>query len=191
MEDVKKIWELVKKYSQVEFLDDNTCTGYAIDVYQDSINKYFIEYLVNYDYLTRVLENYGFVLLPKEEYTRLNLPSSSGLFKDLYNSMVDEIKKDGRKEKDYGNAMQMTAGERTISFLNRYFVYKKVRNVDALKEMERNLGIGMAAAEQPLLAAALAEQPALIQEEASGLANPTISISVKKGKKIGKKLVIV
>ena len=105
--------------------------------------------------------------------------------------MVDEIKKDGRKEKDYGNAMQMTAGERTISFLNRYFVYKKVRNVDALKEMERNLGIGMAAAEQPLLAAALAEQPALIQEEASGLANPTISISVKKGKKIGKKLVIV
>ena len=194
MEDGKKIWELVKKYSQVEFLDDNTCTGYAIDVYQDSINKYFIEYLVNYDYLTRVLENYGFVLLPKEEYTRLNLPSSSGLFKDLYNSMVDEIKKDGRKEKDYGNAMRMTAGERTISFLNRYFVYKKVRNVDALKEMERNLGIGLLA-EQPLLAA---EQPPLIQEEASGVAqiativeNPTISISVKKGKKIGKKLVIV
>ena len=114
--------------------------------------------------------------------------------------MVDEIKKDGRKEKDYGNAMRMTAGERTISFLNRYFVYKKVRNVDALKEMERNLGIGLLAeqpllaaalTEQPLLAAALAEQPPLIQEEASGLANPTISISVKKGKKIGKKLVIV
>ena len=185
MEDGFKIWELVKKYSQVEFLDDNTCTGYAIDVYQDSINKYFIEYLVNYDYLTRVLENYGFILLPKEEYTRLNLPSSSGLFKDLYNSMADEIKKDGRKEKDYGSAMRMSAGERTISFLNRYFVYKKVRNVDALKEMERNLGIG-----QPTTTTSATESAATESATESTTAPAPIMI-VKKGKKLGKKLVIV
>ena len=180
MEDGFKLWELVKKYSQVEFPDDDTCTGYAIDVYQDSINKYFIEYLVNYDYLTRVLENYGFVLLPKEEYTRLNLPSSSGLFKDLYDSMANEIKRDGRKEKDYGTAMRMSAGERTISFLNRYFVYKKVRNVDALKEMERYLGIGQAASAVAVVASDVTESAPM----------PQTSITIKRGKKLGKKLVI-
>ena len=32
---------------------------------------------------------------------------------------------------DYGRAMRMSANERTISFLNNYFIYKKVRSVDA------------------------------------------------------------
>ncbi len=188
MEEKKKIWEVQKKYGQADFLDDATCTGYAIDVYQDSINKYFVEYLVNYTYLTRVLENYGFVLLKKEEYAVLNLPGSTGLFKDLYDLMVDEIKRDGRKEKDYGDARKMSAGERTISFLNRYFIYKKVRNVDALKEMERNLGIGSVSNSK-------ANVVAVQQEEEVVVVEPTIlaaAAPAKKGKKItGKKLVII
>ena len=32
---------------------------------------------------------------------------------------------------EYGEAPNMSAGEREISFLNRYFVYKKVRSVNA------------------------------------------------------------
>ncbi len=190
MEDRKKIWEVQKKYSKVEFLDDATCTGYAIDVYQDSINKYFVEYLVNYTYLTRVLENYGFVLLKKEEYSVLNLPGSTGLFKDLYDLMVDEIKRDGRKEKDYGDALNMTAGERTISFLNRYFIYKKVRNVDALKEMERNLGIGQAAP-QAQVAPQAAPQAAPQLDEEPIVVEPQSAPSLKGRKKTGKKLVII
>ena len=61
-----KIWEVTKKYSFDEYNDED-CFGYGIDVYQESINKTFREYLVNFDYLTRVLENYGFVLLTKDE----------------------------------------------------------------------------------------------------------------------------
>jgi hypothetical protein len=206
LEDGQKIWEVVKKYNQIEFPDDDSCTGYAIDVYQDSINKYFIEYLVNYAYLTRIIENYGFVLLKREEYMVLNMPGSTGLFKDLYDSMLDDIKRDGRKERDYGDAKRMTAGERTISFLNRYFIYKKVRNVDALKEMERNLGIGQgeqAQAEQAQAEQAQApvqeqkqaqqvqeQKQAPVLEEVVLVEEAPAPLKKTKGKKLGKKLVI-
>ena len=124
----KKIWEVVKKYNQREFPADSSCTGYAVDVYQDSINKYFVEYLVNYDYFTKIIQNYGFILLETAEYKNLGLQKSTGLFKDLYETMLT----------DKSNYV-MSSEEKKISFLNRYFVYKKINNVDALKEMERNL----------------------------------------------------
>jgi hypothetical protein len=47
--------------------------------------------------------------------------------------MNNEIKMNKRLANEYGDAPNMTANERTISFLNRFFVYKKVRNVDADK----------------------------------------------------------
>ena len=87
------MWEIKKRYDADTFNDDETSLGYPIDVFQESINKTFREYLVNYEYLTRVLENYGFALLSTEEYKDLNLPSSSGLFNSLHNMMVQESKK--------------------------------------------------------------------------------------------------
>jgi hypothetical protein len=44
--------------------------------------------------------------------------------------MLDEIAKNKFKAKDYYKAPYMTAPERKISFLNRYFVYKKIRTVN-------------------------------------------------------------
>ena len=93
----------------------------------------FAEYLVNFDYLHRVMENYGFKLLPRDEAKNIGLPEGTGLFSELYNYMVDEIKRNPSKKNEYGTAMNMTAYERKISFLNRYFVYKKISNVNAEK----------------------------------------------------------
>jgi hypothetical protein len=53
--------------------------------------------------------------------------------------MLEEIKKNRFKEKDYENAANMSAFERKISFLNRYFVYKKIREVNTEK-VELELG---------------------------------------------------
>jgi hypothetical protein len=39
-----------KQYDASEFLDDESCVGYGIDVYQESINQTFSEYLVNYNF---------------------------------------------------------------------------------------------------------------------------------------------
>jgi len=133
IEDGKKIWEIIKKYDRTDFEDNGSCVGFAIDVFCESINKTFREYLVNYDYLTRVLENYGFVLLSKDEIKEKNLPGSTGMFSELYTIMKNEIKSNKRMANAYGEAPSISVNERTISFLNRFFVYKKVRNVDADK----------------------------------------------------------
>ena len=133
IEDGKKIWEVIKKYDRTDFEDNGSCVGFAIDVFCENINKTFREYLVNYDYLTRVLENFGFVLLTKEELKEKDLPNSTGMFSDLYAIMKNEIKMNKRMANLYGEAPTISINERTISFLNRFFIYKKVRNVDADK----------------------------------------------------------
>lgn len=123
-----KIWEITRQYTNSEFVENDSSLGYAIDVYQETINKVFREYLVNYKYLKRVLENYGFVELNQDELLELGLKSSTAMFSELFNSMKLEIAT--RKRKLFGNAENMTDEEKTISFLNRYFVFKKNRNVD-------------------------------------------------------------
>jgi hypothetical protein len=126
-----KIWEVIKRYDHNEFLDNASSIGYAIDVYQESINKTFREYLVNYDYLTMLLENYGFILITKEEANEFGLPSANGSFGELYRLMEKECATFRKKCVDYGEALDMSSEEKLISFLNKYFVYKKTHNVDA------------------------------------------------------------
>ena len=86
------MWEVQKLYNRTEFETNETSVGYAINVYQESINKVFREFLVNYNYLIRVMENYGFTLITPDEARVLGLPSGSGLFNDLFNYMNDEVK---------------------------------------------------------------------------------------------------
>ena len=126
----KKIWQVTKQYNEDKFENNNSCLGYAIDVYQESINKTFREYLVNYDYLTRLLENYGFVRLTEEECKSLNIPASVGSFNQLFYQMQNDIKRDKKLKTAFGQAPNMSQEERNISFLNKYFIYKKVRSVD-------------------------------------------------------------
>lgn len=128
-----KIWQIVKEYDDTVFEDDESCVGYKISVYQDSINKMFPEYLVNYDYLNRIMEDYGFTVLPREDAKKIGLPEGSGMFNELYNSMMNEIKRYPSKENEFGDAPEMRNYEKDISFLNRYFIYKKIRTVNAKK----------------------------------------------------------
>lgn len=139
----KKIWEIIKSYNSDEYNDDSSCIGYGIDVYQETINKVFREYLVNYNYLTRLMDNYGFELISNKEAKKMNLPNGSGLFRELYSFMNDEIKQEKSRRKPGKTETQLEIGkaqelenepsQRRISFLNRYFIYKKVRNVNALE----------------------------------------------------------
>jgi hypothetical protein len=132
-ESETKIWEIRKEYDYDTFEDDVSSVGYKIDVYQESINKMIPEYLVNFDYLNRLMINYGFELLEREEAQNIGLPEGSGLFSELFNDMLEEIKRVKFKKKEYGEAPNMNANERKISFLNRYFVYKKLHTVNAEK----------------------------------------------------------
>lgn len=129
----RKIYEITKQYEQTGFPDDELSLGYAVDVYQESINKVFREYLVNFQYLMRIMEDYGFVLPSQNEAKAMGLPNASGLFDELFRTMLSDIDRDRRGMVDYGVAKTMSIEEKRISFLNRYFVFRKVRNVNAEK----------------------------------------------------------
>jgi hypothetical protein len=133
VENGKKIWEVTKNYGADRFDDDSSSIGYRISVFQDSINQTIPEYLINFDYFSRVLELYGFKLINREEAQNIGLPEGSGMFSELFINMLEEIKINKFKAKDYGEAMNMTSFEKKISFLNRYFVYKKIREVNTEK----------------------------------------------------------
>lgn len=126
----RKIWELTKKYEYNDFIDDETSLGYGIDIFQETINKTFREYLVNYKYFVRIMENNGFVLLSETEYKQLNLPDSMGNFEQLYNFMKMEVEKNPYLAKKLGSALDLSDEEKQISFLNNYFIFKKIRNVE-------------------------------------------------------------
>jgi hypothetical protein len=125
----KKIFEITKEYSNsLETLPDNeNSIGVPIYVYQESIDKTFMEYLVNFVYFDRLMEDYGFVNLNKAENESIGFISSNGSFEQLFHLMEKEIR--NTRDKMYGKSVHMSKEEKTISFLNRFFVYKKVRDI--------------------------------------------------------------
>jgi hypothetical protein len=130
----KKVWSITKDYDAVSYEDNITSLGYKISVYQESINQTIPEFLVNFDFLVETMSNYGFRLLPRDDAKKIGLPEGSGLFIEMYNKMMDEIKKFPKTEKEFGMASSMMDYEKRISFLNRFFVFQKIatRNVEKL-----------------------------------------------------------
>ena len=104
--DETKIWELTKQYNKDYFLPDITSLGYGIDVYQESINKSFREYLVNFSFLEKTLLLYGFKLVDE-----LGI-NGVGSFELLWKNQP------------------LSDEEKNISFLNNYFIFKKMSDVD-------------------------------------------------------------
>jgi hypothetical protein len=129
----KKVWSVTKDYDANSFEDNDSSLGLKISVYQDSINQTIPEYLVNFDFLTSTMDKYGFQLVHRDEAKSLGLPEGSGMFIEMYNMMKNEISRDPRKEKDYGEAPYMKGYEKDISFLNRFFVFKKI----AIRDVEK------------------------------------------------------
>lgn len=85
---------------------------------------------MNFEYLTRILENYGFVITGDEEAKAMGFPKGTGTFSELFEIMMNEVHRNPRAESDYGVSMKMTSDEKMISFMNRYFIFRKERNVD-------------------------------------------------------------
>ena len=88
----------------------------------ETINQCIEEYLVNFNYFEKVMNKNGFELVPDPPFT---FPST-GLFNVMYQQMEGEKKK-------YGMANQMGALEKEISFLNRWCVFQKTKEVKSIK----------------------------------------------------------
>ena len=137
------IWALTKLYDAENFRPDNDSLGLAIDVYQETIGKTFREYLVNLPFLEEQLEAYGFSRLLPSELKEVNLPTSVGSFRLLYDEMMSVP-----KSQKYGQARELSGAQMDISFLNSYFIFKKTREVDAELIAKTKMGIMTDASEK-------------------------------------------
>lgn len=113
------IWRIKKLYNNTNFNNDESSLGLKISVIMDSIGTENEEYLVNFDYLNKLLNNSGLYLLNREECEEYNIPvgkdgMSTGFFKDWYEENL----------KGQGNYI-LSEDEKEISFLNRWFIFKK------------------------------------------------------------------
>jgi hypothetical protein len=178
MKNDRKIYEVIKKYDQTGFPEDELSLGYPIHVFQESINQYIQEYLVNFPYFIRIMEDYGFVLATKEEARHMGLPSPDAMFSELFTIMEDEIKRNPNRQADYRKAIFMSPEEKRISFMNRYFVFKKVRSVDAKKMMETLLK--EQAFEERNSEEALQEVEAMVQEREAPIVKKKQRLILKK-----------
>jgi SAM-dependent methyltransferase len=105
-EGTELLWKIIKKYDQTDIRNDETCMGYPIDVFINSIGKTTTEWLVNFDYLKIVALEYGLEL---EKLTD---------FESLYNSFK-------KGNTSYGAAMNMGAKLKRLSFMHSTFVFVK------------------------------------------------------------------
>ena len=125
--ETNKIWHCVKRYSDTEdkFMNnDENCLGYKIGIYQETINKEFDEYLVNFDYFINLMEQYGFIL-DDTIILKGNTIKPCDNFEVLYNMMMKE-----KYINSYKDAHKMIENEKFISFLNNYFIFRKINDVD-------------------------------------------------------------
>jgi hypothetical protein len=119
-EDDKKekhiLLDIQKKYIATGFPANEGSLGYKINVFMESIGQYIPENLVHYGFLRNILAKYGFELV--ESFIGKD-NSGSKMFDKLYKSYLDTPGKS-----------KLNESEKNISFMNRYFMFKKVREPD-------------------------------------------------------------
>lgn len=117
-----EICRITKKYVQETMPVGSESLGLAIEVYQNTIGHSVMEYLVNFEYLETVMDEFGFVPAGNEEYPKLGMNMGIGSFQHMFNHMG--------KHNKYGTAERMNEWEKTLSFMNNYFVFRKIKEVD-------------------------------------------------------------
>jgi len=124
------IWRMSKKFEGNSLTYDETSLGLEIDILQESINKVHTEYLVVFEYFSKILESFGFIPCPEEELSRFGLKNPIGSFSELFELMKNDIAENKFLERNLGKALDMTDPEKFVSFLNNYYIYKKHHNVN-------------------------------------------------------------
>ncbi len=115
------LWKIQKKYNTTRMAFDATKPNFGkqIDVLVKSIGNVHSEYLVNYNYLDAIMEEYGFVKVMVKPFSQYYEDLLKGQYENKENS-------NGELDRNIDNAKKMSAEEQKFSFLNNAFVYKKV-----------------------------------------------------------------
>ena len=92
-------------------------------------NQSIPEYLVNFSYVERIMSTYGFEVVGSEDAKKIGMPSGVGMFKELYSHMKSELNANKIQKRNIGSSLDMSDEEKKVSFLNKYFIFKKIRQV--------------------------------------------------------------
>jgi hypothetical protein len=117
MYDTRVIWNITKLYDR---LDASNNYQKKIKVYLETINQSIDEYLVDMPTLERELARVGIMPLTIEESKLLGMKSYTGMFGDVFEEM-----KTSQNVSAKNIVQQLTVDEKKLSFLNRWFVFKK------------------------------------------------------------------
>ena len=128
--DTDILFKITKQYEETGFPDDENGLGYTVSVFQDSIGKEMDEYLVNFTYFERLMTDYGFSLVDTKTENIKEFKKGSGTFKDVFNEIMNQLKSNPTNYEYKRMKDEMKDDEKFISFLNRYFIFKKVSEVD-------------------------------------------------------------
>ena len=116
------MWKIDKKYGtpKFTFTDKKGNFGKQIDVYIKTIGAVHPEFLVNFQYMDKLMTDYGFekiFIKPFEEFHKELMENQN---------LMDLTEKE--LEKDVEAAKKMSNDEKRFSFLSSGFMYKKVKN---------------------------------------------------------------
>ena len=121
------MWKIDKKYTKTKlaFTDKKPNLGKKIDVFVKTIGVMHSEYLVNFNYLDCIMNEYGFEKVMVKP------------FEDFYNELIKGENILDMPEKDFQRNVQaakdMSEDQKRFSFLSTGFIYKKEKNsADAL-----------------------------------------------------------
>jgi len=116
------MWKIDKKYGNGKFLMTEKRANYGkkIDVYVKTIGQVHSEFLVNFAYLDKIMQEYGFSLVmrkPFEEFYKELMEGTNLLDLDSKELAMDK-----------SSAESMSEEEKRFSFLSSGFMYKKEKN---------------------------------------------------------------
>ena len=114
--DDNVIWSIKQVYNNG---DDMDSIGLPINVYVQTIGKIAVEYIVKLEMLVDEFAKIGLKLLSKDELDELDLSDSTGLFSSEYDDYINS------EEFDDNGWEEMSDEEKTYSFINRWFIFKK------------------------------------------------------------------
>lgn len=135
------IWRIKKKYKNTEFRGNRSSIGLTIDVLIYSIGQIIEEYLVNFDILCEKLEKLNIIPLDEDDLKKINwLPGgkSIGSFQSIYENMA-AIPSDSPMKKMI-KSISLTSQEKELSFLFKYFLFKKkTTEQNTLEQLEKQI----------------------------------------------------
>jgi hypothetical protein len=110
------IWSITKLYDNDVFNPDETSVGLPINVQFMSIGAEHTEYLVSFNYLIKRLKEIGCIVLPDKEALQYGITSGTNMF-EVSHKIAE---KSGKK-------YDMPEAVKEYSFLNRWFIFKRIK----------------------------------------------------------------